>query len=264
LSPQPAPVPHRSNESWRQKAFIAVMGFILTGVVGTMVTSWIQQRGWAWQNHVAKIEKDTQNALTAYQNVSDLINARWHATYGMVRAIERGAGGDEWKAARDEYAAADKDWAIRYTSVARDIAFYVDTPFGFETKDKLSLVWPLPCTKFALGEAGGAGLDASTARVVLEVINHCTGLVSAEIDKTVDAASGAPPKLDAATRKTFADSAYPKLDAIYKTNEALRCVIFARSLAIRESLVANSYWGSFFGFAQPTYAPPGDGKECLG
>ena len=199
---------------------------------------------------------------TAYQNVSDLINARWHATYGMVRAIERGVGGDEWKAARDEYAAADKDWAIRYTSVARDIAFYVDTPFGFETKDKLSLVWPLPCTKFALGEAGGAGLDASTARVVLEIINHCTGLVSAEIDKTVDAAAGAPPKLDAATRKAFADSAYPKLDAIYKTNEALRCVIFARSLAIRESLVANSYWGSFFGFAQPTYAPPGDGKEC--
>ena len=85
-----------------------------------------------------------------------------------------------------------------------------------------------------------------------------------DADKTVDAASGAPPKLDAATRKTFADSAYPKLDAIYKTNEALRCVIFARSLAIRESLVANSYWGSFFGFAQPTYAPPGDGKECLG
>ena len=123
MSPQPAPVPHRSDESWRQKAFIAVMGFILTGVVGTMVTSWIQQRGWAWQNHVAKIEKDTQNALTAYQNVSDLINARWHATYGMVRAIERGAGGDEWKAARDEYAAADKDWAIRYTSVARDVAF---------------------------------------------------------------------------------------------------------------------------------------------
>jgi hypothetical protein len=41
-------------------------------------------------------------------------------------------------------------------------------------------------------------------------------------------------------------------------------VIFARSLAIRQSLVADSYWGSFFGFAQQTYAPPGDGKECLG
>ncbi len=260
-----APAPPKSGESWRQKAFIAIMGFGLTGVVGTMVTSWIQQRGWAWQNHVAKIEKDTMNALTAYQSVSDLINTRWHATYGMVRAIERGASGDEWKAARGEYAVADKEWAIRYTSVARDIAFYVDTPFGFDTKDKLSLVWPLPCTKFSLGEAGGVGLDASSARVVLEVVNHCTSLVSTEIDKAVDAAAGAPPKLDAAARKAFADAAYPRLDAIYKTNEALRCVIFARSLVIRQSLMVDSYWGSFFGFAQQTYAPPsGDGRECLG
>ena len=35
-----------------------------------------------------------------------------------------------------EFAAADKDWAIRYTSVARDVAFYVDTPFAIDAKDK--------------------------------------------------------------------------------------------------------------------------------
>jgi hypothetical protein len=239
------------------------MGFVLTGVIGTMVTSWIQQRGWAWQNHVANIEKDTQNALVTYQTVSDLINTRWYATYGMVRAIERGATGDDWKAARDDYAGADKQWAIRYTSVARDVAFYIDTPFGFDTTDKLSLVWPLACTKFSLGAAAGFGIDASSARVVLEVINHCTGLVSADIDKAVDAGAGSG-KLDAAARKTFADAAYPRLDAIYKTNEALRCVIFSRSLVIRQSLMADSYWGSFFGFAQQTYPRPGDGKECLG
>jgi hypothetical protein len=275
LTSSPAPPPgktgdsrthdSKTDDSWRQKAFIAVMGFILTGVVGTMITTWIQQRGWAWQNHVARIEKDTQNALTTYQNVSDLINARWHATYGMVRAIERGESGDEWKAARDEYAAADKEWAIHYTSVARDVSFYVDTPFGFETKDKLSRVWPLPCSKFELGEGAGAGLDASTARVVLEVINHCAGVVSDEINKAVDVGAGAPQKLDAAARKAFADSAYPKLDAVYKTNEALRCVIFARALLIRGNLAADSYWGSFFGFAQETYVPsPSDSKECLG
>jgi hypothetical protein len=256
--------PVKADESWRQKAFIAVMGFILTGVIGTMITSWIQQRGWAWQNHVANIEKDTQNALTTYQTVSDLINTRWYATFGMVRAIERGATGDEWKAARDDYTASEKQWAIRYTSVARDVAFYVDTPFGYGATDKLSLVWPLPCTKFSLGSAAGFGLDVSSARVALEVVNHCTGLVSADIDKTVEAGGGAP-KLDAAQRKAFADAAYPRLDAIYKTNEALRCVIFSRSLAIRQTLEADSYWGSFFGFAQRSYAAQtSDGKECLG
>jgi hypothetical protein len=239
------------------------MGFLLTGVVGTLVTSWIQQRGWTWQNQVAKIDKDTQNALGAYQSASDLINARWHATYRMTRAIERGATGDEWKGARDEFAAADKQWAIQYTSVARDVAFYVDTPFAIEATDKLKLVWPLPCTAYALSNSGGAGLDSSSARLVLEIVNHCAGLVKDDIDKLVDVEAGSTPKLDAAARKAFADPAYAKLDALYKTNEALRCIIFMRALAIRNSIQADSYWSSFFGLSQPSYIRPNE-KECLG
>jgi hypothetical protein len=255
------PAPAKTGDSLREKAMLGLIGFLLTGVLGTLITTWIQQRGWTWQNQVAKIDKDTQNALGAYQSASDLINTRWHATYGMVRAIERGAGGDEWKDARAEFAAADKDWAIHYTSVARDVAFYVDTPFAIEAKDKMKLVWPLPCNAFAVGESGG--VDPSSARLVLEVVNHCAELVKDEIDKTLDPESGAAPKLDAAARKAFADPAYARLDAIYKTNEALRCIIFKRALTIRQSLLADSYWGSFFGLAQPGYARL-DEKDCLG
>ena len=255
------PSPPKTGDSLREKAMLAFVGFLLTGVLGAVVTGWIQQRGWAWQNQVAKVDKDTQNALGAYQSASDLINTRWHATYRMVRAIDRGAGDDEWKDARAEFAASDKDWAVHYTSVARDVAFYVDTPFAVEAKDKMKLVWPLPCNAYALG--GPAGIDPSSARLVLEVVNHCAGLVKDEIDKTVDAEAGTPPKLDAAARKAFADPAYARLDAIYKTNEALRCIIFTRALTIRQSLLVNSYWGSFFGLAQPSYALP-DEKDCLG
>ncbi len=106
----------------------------------------------------------------------------------MVRAIERGAGDDEWKDARAEFSAADKDWAVHYTSVARDVAFYVDTPFTVEAKDKMKLVWPLPCDAYAVGRSGG--IDPSSARLVLEVVNHCAGLVKNEIEKTVDAEAG--------------------------------------------------------------------------
>ena len=48
-----------------------------------------------------------------------------------------------------------------------------------------------------------------------------------------------------------------QLDAIYKTNEARRCIIFTRALTIRQSLLVNSYWGSFFGLAQPRIRTPG-------
>ena len=260
MAAPPSP-PSKTGDSLREKAMLAFVGFLLTGVLGAVVTGWIQQRGWAWQNQVAKVDKDTQNALGAYQSASDLINTRWHAIYRMVRAIERGAGDDEWKDARAEFSASDKDWAVHYTSVARDVAFYVDTPFTVEAKDKMKLVWPLPCNAYAVGASGG--IDPSSARLVLEVVNHCAGLVKNEIEKTVDAEAGTPPKLDPAARKAFADPAYVQLDAIYKTNEALRCIIFTRALTIRQSLLVNSYWGSFFGLAQPGYARP-DEKDCLG
>src|ERR1700722_17491031 len=236
------PAPAKTGDSLREKAMLAFVGFLLTGVLGAVVTGWIQQRGWAWQNQVAKVDKDTQNALGVYQSASDLINTRWHAIFRMVRAIDRGAGEVGWK-------------------VARDVAFYVDTPLAVQAKDKMKLVWPLPCNAYALD--GSGGIDPSSARLVLEVVNHCAGLVKNEIDKTVDPESGTPPKLDAAARKAFADPAYARLDAIYKTNEALRCIIFTRALTIRQSLLVNSYWGSFFGLAQPGYARP-DEKDCLG
>jgi hypothetical protein len=150
------PASASSGDSFREKVIIALLGFILTGVLGGTVTTWIQQRGWAWQNRVAKIDKDVQNALAAYQGASDLINERWHATYRMTRAHEREVPPDEWKGARDEFSAADRDWAIRYTNVARDVAFYVDAPFGKDFRDQLKLVWPYACGGYAYGEGGPA------------------------------------------------------------------------------------------------------------
>ena len=256
-----APAP--KDDSFREKIIIALLGFILTGVLGGTVTTWIQQRGWAWQNRVAKIDKDVSNALGAYQGASDLINARWHATWRLTRAIERDVGPDEWKSARDEFAGAERDWAIRYTNVARDVAFNVDTPFGVDYRDQLKLIWTFDCDHFAIGPDGVAGLDGRSARVLLDLVNHCSALVKDDLEKGVDSRTGAPVGLDSAARKALISRAYARLDAIYRTNEALRCVIFDRALAIRQSAAVDSYWSSFFGIGEPSYKPAADGKDCL-
>jgi len=243
----------------REKLIIAAVGFLLTGVLGAMATTFIQQRGWMWQNRVGKIEKDTQNALGAYQSVSDLVNARWHAEYRIVSAIEHNVDDEEWKGARDEYVSADRDWAIKFTSAARDVAFYVDTPFAISATDSMKLVWPLPCDSYALGGA----IDASSARLVLEVVNHCSGLVKEQIDKATTYLAKAAPKLADADRKAFTDLAYKRLDALYRTNETLRCVIFTRALAMRGYLNVDGFWGAYFGLDDPSYKAP-DTKSCLG
>jgi len=262
MSMKPPAAP--KDDSFREKVIIALLGFILTGVLGGTVTTWIQQRGWAWQNRVAKIDKDVQNALAAYQGASDLINARWHATYRMTRALERDAAPDEWKGARDEFASAERDWAIRYTNVARDVAFYVDTPFGKDGRDQLKLVWPFNCDGYAFAPDSPSGLDDSSARVTLELVNHCNAIAKDPVENAVDTPTGAPPSLDPTSRKTLTTQAYQRLDAIYRTNEALRCVIFERALAIRQSAAVDSYWSSFFGIGEPIYRLTSNGKDCLG
>jgi hypothetical protein len=86
------------SESLRDKVVATVAGFILTGVVGTMVATWFQERGWAWQNEVEQVDKDTANALASLQSVSDLLDKRWSATFQMVRAIENPTAADVSKA----------------------------------------------------------------------------------------------------------------------------------------------------------------------
>ena len=250
----------------RDKVAVAIAGFILTGVLGTMVTTWIQQRGWAWQNRVSKIEKDTENALNTYKSASDLVNLRWHATYRLVRALERRTPGEELKAARDGFYSADREWALRYTNVAREIEFYVDTPFGLDPYAKLGAVWGLNCSDYALKKFDAGGVDVSSARVIMEVVNHCQGRIKGEIDALLERAPAGDSGVTAAplVEKPAIDSFYAQLDHLYRTNEALRCTIFERALTVRRSVSAESYWGTFFGVSQPSYAIPANARDCSG
>lgn len=255
----------KASESVREKITAAIFGFILTGVIGTMLTTWVQQRGWSWQNRVAKIEKDTDNAMATYRSASELINARWHATYQFTRALERQMGGEEWKAAKDAFEAADKDWALRYTNVARDVEFHVDTPFAIDARDQMNKVWALSCADYAFSWPGttatptAAPLDATSARIVLEVINHCHGRTKDELEDFIDKRNSA----SASDRRAVTELSFSRLDHLYKTNDVLRCIIFERALAIRGTATAESYWSTFFGVGPVNYTLPDNKRSCL-
>jgi hypothetical protein len=253
----------KATESLREKIVVALVGFVLTGVIGTVLTTWIQQRGWAWQNRVAKIDKDTESAITTYRATSDLINTRWHATFRMVRAVERGTTGEGWTATRAAFDAADRDWALRYTNVAREIEFFIDTPFGIEPGEMLKPVWGLSCDAYALRGAPGSVVESRSARVVLEVINHCHGLTKDELEKLADARGDGAQPAKAADPKLM-ETLYRRLEHLYKTNDALRCLIFERALAVRESVSTESYWSTFFGVGAPRYAATAKERDCAG
>lgn len=247
----------KATETLRDRIVVALVGFVMTGIIGTALTTWIQQRGWAWQNRVTKIDKDTENAMTAYRAASDLVNARWYATYRVARALERGAEGDDLKALRETFETADRDWSLRYTNVAREVDFYIDTPFDIDIGDNLTRVWGLSCSDFALERRDSEAIDARSARAVLEIINHCHGRTKDELEPLIYRTAGA---ID---RPAAIATAYRRLDHLYRTNEVLRCVIFERALTIRKSANIESYWGTFFGVSQPNYVMSKDSRKCV-
>jgi hypothetical protein len=252
--------------SIREKAMITLTGFLLTGVVGTMVTTWIQQRGWAWQNRVAKIEKDTQNVMATYRSAAELVNARWLASYQMARALEREPlTGDRlspgWRQAVDAFAQADRDWALRFTNVAREIEFYVDAPFAVDPTPSMPQVYALTCDSDPFASGAGAKLDARSARLAIEVVNHCQARVKDVMQPLIDDREAGRP-VEGVARTSAVNLAFRTLDHVYRTNELLRCVIFDRALAIRGQQEAESYWGTFFGVAGPAYRLPERPRSC--
>src|SRR5262249_5373315 len=98
------------SERLRETLITTLTGFILTGVIGTMVAPWFQQLGWACQNEVAKVEKDTRSALVSLHSVWSLLEKRWSATFQRVQKMKTANAGDMPRAARDSFLATTHEW----------------------------------------------------------------------------------------------------------------------------------------------------------
>jgi hypothetical protein len=245
------------SEGLREKLITTLMGFILTGVIGTMVATWFQQRGWAWQNAVARVEKDTTSALASLQSASDLLDKRWSATFQMLQTIQNAKAGDVSKAATDSFLAVNHEWELGYAKVDAAVQFDVDRPFGINANRVPNTLWKLQCVTFPFGNEAGGAVEPNAAHTVLKVIDHCHDLVKTNIDD-VDKASA-----DQTSRKKLIDESYLRLSHIYHINDVLRCMILERAITMRRSLDAELGWGSFFWIGPQKYRVPSKEGECV-
>jgi hypothetical protein len=245
------------SESLRDKVVATLLGFILTGVIGTMVATWFQQRGWAWQNAVAQVEKDTTSALASLQSASDLLDKRWSATFQMVQAIQNASAGDVSKAARDTFLSVNHEWELGYANVDASVQFNVDRPFGIDAKRMPKTLWTLQCKAFPFGSEAAGAVEPDSAHTIVKVIDHCHDLVKANMSD-LDKAS-----IDQTSRKRLIDESYLRLSHIYHINDALRCVILERAIAMRRSL-DTELGGSFFWIRPRKYRIPTKEGDCVG
>jgi hypothetical protein len=257
-APKAAP-PERSAkaDALREKIGAALLGFFLTGVVGTMVATWFQARGWAWQNRVMQVEKDTSSVLDSLRSASDLLDKRWSASLQMLQAMQNPADGDGSKAAKATFLSVNNDWELHYANVDAAVEFNVDRPFGVEAKRTPDALWTFQCDAYPFADAAGGAIEPDAAHALLTVINHCQGLVKADIDEIGKDAN------DPVARQRLIDRSHFRLSNIYYINDALRCVILERAVAMRRSLDVQLGWASFFQDGSRTYDIPAKERDCL-
>jgi hypothetical protein len=242
------------GESVRDKVLATVLGFLLTGVIGGMVGAWFQERGWAWQNRVAQVEKDTRSALDSLHSASELLDKRWSAALQMLQAVQDTKASDESRAAAAErFRSVNDEWQLGYANIDAAIQFTVDRPFFRETKPTPQALYSLPCDAFPFDS-----VDPGSALVILKVINHCHDLLKTDIEQL-----GKAP-IDAAGRKALIHQASVRLDHLYHMNDALRCVILERAISMRRSLDTELDLGSMFRVGTRDYAVPREEGECVG
>ncbi len=144
----------------------------------------------------------------------------------MVQAIENNKQGDEAKAIRDAFVSVNNDWELQYANIDASVEFNVDRPFGVDSKRMPDAVWLFQCNAFPFD--GKGGIDPDSAHTILTVINHCHDLVKSGIEDLGKTAG------DQTARKRLIDQSYFRLSNIYYINDALRCVILERAVAMRQ------------------------------
>lgn len=247
-----------NGEKMRDKVFALLLPFLLTGVIGTMVGAWFQQRGWAWQNRVAQVEKDTSSTLDALHAVSELLDKRWSATLQMLQAVQdTTTSGDSRAAAAEAFRSVNHDWEVAFANIDSAIQFNVDRPFFAERKPTPDTLWELQCESFPFaGEAAG-GVDPGSTHVILKVIDHCHNLLRQGIEQIGGTSNGTT------ARKALVRQAQVRLEHLYHMNDVLRCVILERAVSMRGSLDEEFHIGSLFQSGTRRYAVPLRERECV-
>ena len=68
---------------------------LATGVLGTAISAYFQQRNWTYQKRADKIDKDSAAAMTALDGLNRIVDEKFLSTYSLDDAIKNRVEGDK-------------------------------------------------------------------------------------------------------------------------------------------------------------------------
>ena len=254
-APEPAAPPFRKKFVELMSAFLAVLG--ATGVVGSMVGAYFQQRAWNNEKAITKRQDDAAKVFELEQKVSEFVDKWWAAADKLEYATHSHANKEEWERAWNDYRKTFEDGQLN--KWAGQIAFFVDEPFKRKTDDKRKEINDkIDCLSYTLELTQDNNIDSQSASHLLQIIEHCHDLARQDIEKA--SADKHPPASCVEGEQNICHFHRRKAQ-IWWLNKVVRCTIFERAVAIRNE-VAQTTW-SFMPQVPANYELPQDAHDCV-
>jgi len=224
--------------SWTMRILGSVGGLILaTGVLGTVISSYFQERSWSYQKRADKIDKDAAAAVNALDSLNKIIDEKFLSTYALDDAIKTRAEGDKLNEAVKRFYAADKLWEQQHQGLASTLEVGVDSQFGIDDLGATGLAKRADCTHYTLGglQRDGGPLPV---RAVLEVAYACQTKLKENIERQLsrrDQNKGAWPETT-----TEPDPGRVMLGHVWRVENVLQCLMVQRAVEIRNQPIGTS------------------------
>jgi hypothetical protein len=198
-------------QSWTNRVIGAISGLVLaSGVLGTIISFYLQGRSWEYQTRSAKIEKDSAAVLAALEGVDKLIDEKWLSTYELNDAIKNKLAGEKLDAVVSRFYAANKEWELRHNILASNLRIAVDSQFGVD--DRNLNISAVDCQVYPLKSLQPKGSDPLPVGALLEIAYNCHNAIKSKIDEQLRA----------------------RESHIWWVDKVLQCMMVERALELRQ------------------------------
>lgn len=240
----------KAVHSWTKRILGSIGGLVLaTGVLGTAISAYFQERSWTYQKRADKIDKDAAAAMAALDSLNKIVDEKFLSTYGLDDAIKNRVEGDKLNEAVKRFYAADKLWEQQHQALASTFEIVINSQFGVDDLDAATRAKAVDCRHYTLNGMQPIG-EAIPVRALLEIVYTCETKLKQSIESQLrarDENGGVWPAATAAP-----DPGRLMLGHVWRVNNVLQCMMVQRAVEIRNQPLQTS----MLPFAQPSTAVP--------
>jgi len=137
----------RSTEGLRDKIIVLMIGFVLTGIMGSAIATILQYFSWKNQWAIQRLDEESKVAKASFDRVSSLIDRRRYRTIRLINALDEGLPQDEIDLRFEEYKLIIKEWNDSLNANLALISIYFSDELRYEFEEHISAIFgDLSCT----------------------------------------------------------------------------------------------------------------------